>query len=779
MSQHAVSPAVSPVEPPPLPHDATQDEIDEHWLRHVYKPDAPQLTVRAIVAGMFLGGVMSVSNLYIGLKVGWSLGMAITATILAFSLFAVLRKIGAVRSEFTKLENNTVASCASAAGYFSSAGMVSAVPALYLTQDRLLTPIEVAIWMSVISLLGILIAVPMRRQMIDIDRLPFPSGLAGAETIKAMHEHAGEALSKARSLLYGALLAALFEIPYQVGSFGRWRNPITWPEHLMVPGSVGGYTIGSLGLQLNTSLLMYGAGAIIGVRVGASMLVGAVFLWVGMGPWLAGHGITSPGAGIFRSMTNWSVWPGVLMVIVAGLLNFALKWRTIASAFGSLGKIIAPNARPSKMAPVEVPPSWFGWGLLVATALVAGVARIMFGIPLWMGVLAAAVGFVLSIVACRSMGETDIAPLGPLGKIAQFIYAGVHPGHYPTNLMSASVTAGSAAHSSDLLTDLKTGYLLGGSPRRQFLAQLFGIVAGAFFCGPAYLLLVRPEKIASADLPTPAAQQWAAVADLLAHGIRFEARGAGTARAVPVEALALTGRPSGIAVGDRLRIVEGPNAGVYAIAMIDRTTIVVDRPVPQARAGPGAFRAEVVAPDGTVRGATAVRGDAVARAGIELLSRPDGTQVGDYVMARVDGVDVWHRIMGVRGDVAMLDHAFAARGDAAIEVHKMGLPPYALQVTFVTIAVALLITLLEVYGPRRLRRWLPSVTGFGMAWVIGCWDSVAIGIGSVIAFGIGRISPRTDERYTVSTSSGIIAGASIMSIVLIALGLLGVIGPVE
>src|SRR5262249_39082712 len=194
---------------------------------------------------------------------------------------------------------------------------------------------------------------------------------------------------------------------------------------------------------------------------------------------------------------------------------------------------------------------------------------------------------------------------------------------------------------------------------------------------------------------------------------------------------------------------------------------------------PGAFRAEVVAPDGTVRGATAVRGDAVARAGIELLSRPDGTQVGDYVMARVDGVDVWHRIMGVRGDVAMLDHAFAARGDAAIEVHKMGLPPYALQVTFVTIAVALLITLLEVYGPRRLRRWLPSVTGFGMAWVIGCWDSVAIGIGSVIAFGIGRISPRTDERYTVSTSSGIIAGASIMSIVLIALGLLGGIGPVE
>jgi len=127
----------------------------------------------------------------------------------------------------------------------------------------------------------------------------------------------------------------------------------------------------------------------------------------------------------------------------------------------------------------------------------------------------------------------------------------------------------------------------------------------------------------------------------------------------------------------------------------------------------------------------------------------------------------------------MLDHPFAGAGAAEVEIHKMGLPPYALQVTFVTVAVAFLLTLLEVFGPRRVRRWLPSVTGVGIAWVIGCWDSVAMGIGSVIAFGIGRVSPRTDERYTVSTSSGIIAGASIMSIILIALGLLGAIGPVE
>src|SRR5687768_18602909 len=114
-----------PMAPPPLPPDATQDQIDEHWLTHVYKPSEPQLTLRAAVAGMFLGGIMSVANIMIGMKVGWSVGMALTSTILAFALFAVLRRTGLVKVELTKLENNIVASAASAAGYFSSAGMVS------------------------------------------------------------------------------------------------------------------------------------------------------------------------------------------------------------------------------------------------------------------------------------------------------------------------------------------------------------------------------------------------------------------------------------------------------------------------------------------------------------------------------------------------------------------------------------------------------------------------------------------------------------------------------
>src|SRR5215467_5280621 len=103
-----------------------QRAVDLHWLKHVYKPDEKQLTVRALVAGSILGGIMSIANLYIGMKVGWSVGMALTSVILAYTVFALLRRLGLVSDDFTKLENNTVASAASAAGYFCSAGMVSA-----------------------------------------------------------------------------------------------------------------------------------------------------------------------------------------------------------------------------------------------------------------------------------------------------------------------------------------------------------------------------------------------------------------------------------------------------------------------------------------------------------------------------------------------------------------------------------------------------------------------------------------------------------------------------
>ena len=312
---------------------------------------------------MLLGGIMSISNLYIGLKIGWSMGMAITSTILAFSVFQSLRKAGLLKTEFSKLENNTVASAASAAGYYCSAGMVSAIPALYLTQQRTLSWIELALWMSAVSFVGVVMAVPMRRQMIDIDRLRFPSGVACAETIRSMHETASEALAKARSLMIGALVAAVVEIPIQIRAFGTARPPgwLRWPDNLHPEKWFSGLTIAGKPLAaytiaLPTSTLLYGAGAIMGIKVGLSMAIGALLLYGVVAPWLASHGVVTvtAEAATYRSVLAWAVWPGVMCALAASLLQFALKWRTIAQAFGSLGKLARSSAKASAMSEVLV-----------------------------------------------------------------------------------------------------------------------------------------------------------------------------------------------------------------------------------------------------------------------------------------------------------------------------------------------------------------------------------------------------------------------------------------
>jgi len=130
--------------------------------------------------------------------------------------------------------------------------------------------------------------------------------------------------------------------------------------------------------------------------------------------------------------------------------------------------------------------------------------------------------FALALVACRVTGETDTTPMGPMGKVTQLTFGALNPGNINVNLMSANITAGAAASSADLLTDLKSGYLLGANPRKQFIAQFTGIFIGTVVSVLAFTLIVnKPEVIGSDQFPAPSAQTWAAVAQALSKG--FEA----------------------------------------------------------------------------------------------------------------------------------------------------------------------------------------------------------------------------------------------------------------
>src|SRR5215212_448486 len=92
------------------------EEKDRWWLANVFRGDMPQLTIRAAITGFLLGGILSATNLYVGAKTGWTLGVGLTSVILAFSMFKVMSQIGLAR-DFTILENNCMQSIATSAGY--------------------------------------------------------------------------------------------------------------------------------------------------------------------------------------------------------------------------------------------------------------------------------------------------------------------------------------------------------------------------------------------------------------------------------------------------------------------------------------------------------------------------------------------------------------------------------------------------------------------------------------------------------------------------------------
>ena len=126
--------------------------------------------------------------------------------------------------------------------------------------------------------------------------------------------------------------------------------------------------------------------------------------------------------------------------------------------------------------------------------------------PLWQSIVAVLLTFILALVACRITGETDTTPIGAMGKVTQLIFGGLSPGNMNINLMSANITAGAAASAADLLTDLKSGYLLGANPRKQFLAQFAGIFSGTIVTVLCFRVLVPDGSRAGRQVSRPPRQ---------------------------------------------------------------------------------------------------------------------------------------------------------------------------------------------------------------------------------------------------------------------------------
>jgi uncharacterized oligopeptide transporter (OPT) family protein len=212
---------------------------------------------------------------------------------------------------------------------------------------------------------------------------------------------------------------------------------------------------------------------------------------------------------------RWGVWGGTALMVFSSLTSFALQWRTLARAL----RMRRAGAAAAPVAHLEVPLSWLWLGLIPITLGLVILLKIAFHVGIMLGLFAVAMSFVLALVACRATGEADTTPIGAMGKVTQLVYALLARNNTVVNLMAAGTTAAAAGSAADLLTDLKSGYLLGANPRRQFLAQFFGIFFGTVAIVPAWYALAPSVEQLGRQFPMPAASAWKAMADLLANGV--------------------------------------------------------------------------------------------------------------------------------------------------------------------------------------------------------------------------------------------------------------------
>jgi uncharacterized oligopeptide transporter (OPT) family protein len=542
------------------PLELTPSEVagfdEAEWYARAYRGETPQLTVRAVLMGSVLGFFLAFTNLYIGLKTGWHLGVAITACILSYSIWQGMLRFGIAKTNMTILENNCMQSTASAAGYSTGGTFVSAIAALLMIQGVHLPIWVLVVWTFFLAILGVTLAIPMKRNMINQEKLKFPSGLAAASTLQSLYADGREATKKARALMWsglvGAIVPFLIDAHFIIDKIKTTADAVVYKT--LLPGSSKLFDwLPHVGTKLNESgvseiakpsdwtlrmdhnPVMIAAGALVGLRVALWMTVSGLVLAFLLGPaaqenlWVNLDGetvaaVTKPG----KAWKEIGLWFGAPIMVASGLMAFAFQWKTIARALSGIGK--KSDGDDDAQDGVEVPNSWFVVGMIASACGVIFVANSQFNVPVHLGVLAVALTFILALVACRATGESDITPTGAMGKIMQLTYGVLIPQSATANLMTAGITAGAASSSADLLNDLKSGYLLGANPKRQFLAQFFGIFTGTIATVVGFKLLV-PDATAllgqtladgteiAPAFPAPAAVAWKAVADVFNSGI--------------------------------------------------------------------------------------------------------------------------------------------------------------------------------------------------------------------------------------------------------------------
>lgn len=494
---------------------------------------APETTVKAIIMGLILGLVFAIGNAYLGLKVGMTVSASIPAAVISMGLFHLLHRDAHI------LENNLVQTIASS-GEAVAAGVIFTVPALAFLGGSL-SP-----WISFLlsllgGVLGVLLMVPLRHHLMveEHKTLPYPEGTACASILKLREE----SLSRTLRAIYGLVIGVVDKV-----CMGAFRF---WPETATLP-------VGRTLISVDTSPALLGVGFIIGPRYSFTLLAGGAIAWWVLLPLIASLGvgpeIIEPAHKAIQNMSADEIWTyyiryiGVGCVATAGIISLIrllpLIFRSLKGHFGALFSDILHQ--PIKKRTEEDLPLYWIFAGVVAVLFLSYILPTL-QIPLIGLLLLLVLGFffvALTSITCGLVGSSSNPASGMIIctlLITCYIFLALtwtERAYFLIAMSIGSIIGIAIAVAADTSQDLKTGYLLGATPRAQQIGALIGVVLPALLLGWILVLMDRGFGLGSATLPAPQATLMALVVEgVMEQSLPLFLLGVGALLGISVEML--------------------------------------------------------------------------------------------------------------------------------------------------------------------------------------------------------------------------------------------------
>ncbi len=495
---------------------ATQDPPPDH-TPYVSATESPlEFSLKAVAAGVVFGILFGAANAYLGLQAGLTISTSIPVAVMTLAAFRLLRKVG---RPGTILEANMSQTIGSASSSVAS-GVIFTLPALFMWQmePRLL---QMTLLAMTGGLLGVLFMIPLRRYLIEKEhgKLPYPEGTACAEVLVAS-EVGG---SRARNVFLGLGAGVVFKF-----IFG-WLKILPGQVKLPLPGLLKA----QVGLKMSAAL--FGVGYILGPRIASIMVAGGLLSSLVIIPGIAYWGIgrvepffpeTKLPIALMSADEIWNRYVryiGAGAVAAAGIITLCRSIPVMIASFrlgtAQLRERIgeAPESVPRTQQ--DLPLSAVACGAVTLAIIMAAVPQIFGPLPslavrLCASVLVVICAFFFVTVAARIVGLVGVTSnptsgmtiASLLGTSSVFLVMGwTDSVGKAAALTVGCVVAIAASIAGDTSQDLKTGFLLGATPRRQQLGELLGVLTSATFVCLTVLLLDRAYGFGSNELPAPQA----------------------------------------------------------------------------------------------------------------------------------------------------------------------------------------------------------------------------------------------------------------------------------